>query len=281
MTGLFPPALLHAGVQFQWASFSVHPSTVIGLAALGALHAWAASRVSVPVGRGRYVLFWGGLVTMFLVLNGPIHDLSDQYLFSAHMAQHLVLTLVAPPLLIAGTTAEMLRPALRWAPVRRAAETLTRPMAAFAVFNLVLLGWHLPHVYDVAMRSHPVHIAQHLMFLAASVIMWWPLASPLPELPRLPYPGQMLYAFLMTLPMGMLSIFITYADTLLYPAYASAPRVLVLSPLEDQRLGGLIMWIPGGLFFLGVLSVAFFRWARETEHAERRHAQNSVVIGRR
>jgi putative membrane protein len=83
----------------------------------------------------------------------------------------------------------------------------------------------------------------------------------MPELPRLSYPGQMLYSFLMTLPMTVISIFIVYADHVLYPAYASAPRLWGLSPLADQRLGGLIMWIPGGLFFYLLTSAIFFKWS--------------------
>lgn len=263
MIGALPPALLHAGVAFRWTSFTVHPSTLIGLAALGALYAWAAIRLPEPPSVPRRVAFGTGLLVILLSLNGPVHDLSDSYLFSAHMLQHLVLTLIAPALLLGGTTASMLRPLLRHRAVRALAERVTKPIPAFAIFNITLLVWHLPVVYDMAMRSHGVHILQHLMFIATSVLMWWPILGTVPELPRLPYPGQMLYAFLMTLPMGMLSIFITYADTLLYPAYAAAPRVVGLSPLEDQRLGGLIMWVPGGLFFLGVMSVVFFRWAAE------------------
>ena len=96
--------------------------------------------------------------------------------------------------------------------------------------------------------------------LVAAVLMWWPMPSPLPELPRLSYPGQMLYSFVMTLPMTVISVFIVYADHVLYPAYASSPRLWGLSPLEDQRLGGLIMWIPGGLFFYLLTSLIFFRW---------------------
>ena len=261
MIGSLPPALLHAGVAFQWTSFTIHPSTLIGLAALGALYAWAAVRFPDPPSGPRRFAFGAGLVTILLSLNGPVHDLSDSYLFSAHMVQHLVLTLIAPALLIGGTTASMLRPLLRNRAIRSTAERLTKPIPAFAIFNVVLIAWHLPVMYELAMRNHAVHIVQHLMFIAAAVIMWWPILGTVPELPRLPYPGQMLYAFLMTLPMGMLSIFITYADTLMYPAYAAAPRVIGLTPLEDQRLGGLIMWVPGGLFFLGVMSVVFFRWA--------------------
>ena len=127
--------------------------------------------------------------------------------------------------------------------------------------SVVLTVWHLPLFYNLAVAHHPVHIAQHLMFLAAATLMWWPLMSPLPELPRLPYPMQMLYCFLMTIPMSVIAIFITYADEVLFPAYASAPRIWGISPMQDQLFGGLIMWIPGGLFFACVMAVVFFKWA--------------------
>jgi putative membrane protein len=95
--------------------------------------------------------------------------------------------------------------------------------------------------------------------------MWWPLMSPLPELPRLAYPGQMLYCFLMSVPMSIIAVYITMADQVLYPAYASAPRVSWLSPMDDQMLGGLIMWVPGGLIFALIMTVVFFKWAARGE----------------
>ena len=256
--------MLHTTAGIEWSEFTVHPSTVIGLAALGALYGWRARverrRGAPPLGRAKPAQFVGGLVAMFLSLNGWLHDLSDSYLFSAHMVQHLVLALVVSPLLIMGTPGWMLRPALRYRWVAAAARAVTRPIAAFAIFNVVLAAWHLPVLYNAAMANHDIHILQHLMFLVAAVLMWWPVLSPLPELPRLSYPLQMLYLFLMSIPMQIVSIYLTYADQLLYPAYAAAPRILAVTPLEDQLLGGLIMWIPGGLFFFSVISVIFFKW---------------------
>lgn len=262
-------ALLHAVARLDWTQFSVHPSTVIGILALGGLYAWRAK-----VGTGKRdggksghelktataVSFAAGLVVLFLSINGPIHDLSDDYLFSAHMVQHLLLTLAVPPLLLAGTPGWMLRPALRNPAVRSVARFLTKPLPCYAVFNLVMIAWHLPPLYNLAMANHNVHILEHLMFIAASVLMWWPLLSQLPELPRLSYPGQMLYSFLMTIPMSVVAISITYADHVLYPAYAAAPRIIAMTPLEDQLMGGLIMWIPGGLIFIIIMSVVFFKW---------------------
>ncbi len=257
-----PRLFLHPNVDLSQGGFTVHWSTVVGLLALQAL--WV---LRARAHRGEHrptplqaLSFSTGLIVMFLSLNGPIHDISDYYLFSGHMVQHLVLTIVTPPLLLLGTPGWMLRPALRVQWVAAVARVVTTRRAAFTIFNLVLASWHLPPMYNAAMYYHEVHIVQHLMFLVSAVLMWWPMLSPLPELPRLSYPGQMLYSFVMTLPMTVISIFIVYADHVLYPAYASAPRLWGLSPLEDQRLGGLIMWIPGGLFFYLLTSVIFFKW---------------------
>jgi putative membrane protein len=258
-----PQIFLHRNVDLSQGGFTVHWSTVIGLAALQALWMLRARAHASPNERAtalQAVCFSSGLIVMFLALNGPLHDISDFYLFSGHMVQHLILTIVVPPLLLLGTPGWMLRPLLRITWVNAVAKRITTAAAAFTIFNLVLAGWHLPPMYNAAMYYHEVHILQHLMFLVAAVLMWWPMLSPLPELPRLSYPGQMLYSFVMTLPMTVISVFIVYADHVLYPAYASSPRLWGLSPLEDQRLGGLIMWIPGGLFFYLLTSLIFFRW---------------------
>ena len=176
------------------------------------------------------------------------------------MVQHLVLTLVAPPMLVLGTPGWMLRPALRTRIVGPVARWVTTPAHCFAIFNVVLVAWHLPPMYELAMRHHPIHIVQHLCFMTAAVLMWWPVLSPLPELPRLSYPGQMLYLFLLSIPMSLVAVCIGYADHLLYPYYASQPRIFGITPMQDQMIGALIMWIPGGLFFFAIISVVFFKW---------------------
>jgi putative membrane protein len=255
-------ALLHIGAQISWTQFSVHWSTVIGLTALGALYLWRARVSPEPIGRAKPVLFFTALVVMFLSLNGWLHDLSDYYLFTAHMVQHLLLAMVVAPLLIMGIPGWMIRPALSSRIVARLAAPFRSAIVCYAVFNVVLVGWHLPPLYNLAMAYHNVHIAQHLLLLIASVIMWWPVLSPMAEFPRLSYPAQMLYLFVMTIPMSVLSVAIAYSGSLLYPAYSSAPRVLHLSPMDDQLLGGLIMWIPGGLYFFAVISVIFFKWQK-------------------
>ena len=260
-----PELFLHPAAPLDLRQISIHWSTVIGLAALGALYWWRARNVAARPSTIQRVSFAAGLFVIFASLNGPLHDLSDYYLFSAHMVQHLVLTLVAAPLLIYGVTGEMLRPMIRTRSVSSAASFFTRPMVCFALFNVVIAFWHLPFAYNAALANHGIHIVQHLTLLAAAVLMWWPLLSPLPELPRLSYPGQMLYCFLMVIPMSVIAIYIALADRLMYPGYAAAPRLWGITPLEDQHIGGLVMWIPGGLFFYVVMSIVFFRWAKRGE----------------
>ena len=270
-------AALHVAGTFSWTNFSLHPSTVIGLAALGALYHWRSTKHPGAVSTTQRVLFFAGLGAIFLSLNGPLHDLSDDYLFSAHMVQHLVLTLIVPPLLIAGTPGSLLRPLLRHKAIRRVAEVVTRPLMCFIIFSVTIAAWHLPPMYNTAMALHWVHIIQHLMFMAVAVLMWWPLMSPLPELPRLSYPAQLLYCFLLGIPMSIIAISITYARDALYPAYASAPRMWGLDPMEDQLLGGLIMWIPGGFFFVIVMSFVFYKWAKAGEDTAEAAQSREVV----
>jgi putative membrane protein len=261
-------ALLHPFVQLSWVKWSIHPSTVIGIFALAAIYLWRASQAppgeQTPRGAQRFS-FFAGLFLMFACLNGPLHDLSDDYLFSAHMVQHLLLTLVMPPMLIYGVSGWMLRPLLANRILGPIARRITRPAWCFVIFNLSIAVWHIPYFYNAAMANHNIHIVEHLIFMASAVLMWWPLMSPLPELPRLPYPGQLLYTFLLSLPMSVVAVYITLADHILYPAYSAAPRIFPLSPMDDQMIGGLIMWIPGTLIFTIILTVVFFKWSARGE----------------
>jgi putative membrane protein len=269
--------LLHPAAQLGGA-FTIHPSTVIGILAFGGAYVWRAHRGPSHLDQaanavdgqsaagqrtptaGQRALFFGALAIIFFTLNGPLHDLSDYYMFTAHMVQHLVLTLIVPPMLILGTPGWMLRPLLRNAHVFALAKALTSTPACFAIFTVVLAVWHLPPIYNMALANHPIHIVQHLMFISAAVFMWWPLTSQLPELPRASYPAQIMYCFLLTVPMGVIAIYISMADDLLYPIYATAPRIMGIAPMTDQQYGGLVMWIPGSMFFYLVMSVVFFKW---------------------
>lgn len=249
-----------------WAHWDLHPSVVIGLACLGGLYVVLGGR-RAP--RRRQLAFAAALAVLLLSLNGPIHALSDHYLFSVHMVQHLLLTLVFPPLLLTGLTDAVTRRLLAPAPLQAAARRLTRPIPAAALFTAVIGFWHTPVFYEAAMHDHDLHILQHLVFLASAVLMWWPILSPVPELPRLPYLGQVVYLFLLGIPMSVVGALITLSGSVLYPFYADAlPRVWGLTPLADQQLGGLIMWIPGGFAFWIAMTVVWFLGSARDERDE-------------
>ena len=276
-----PPPLGPDG--FDWTVWNADPILLSGLVLTAGLYGAALARrqrrdPTVTLDVPRAAAFAGGLAVTFGALTGPLHDLSDYYLFSAHMVQHLLLAFAVSPLLLWGVPRWLADDLLRPDWIRRLARPLTRPSGAFAAFNLVLVAWHLPPLYNLAMDQHPVHIVQHLMMMVVSVLLWWPVLSPSRALPRAPYPVQLLYLFVVGLPMVVVSIFITMADGVLYPYYAAAPRVWpALTAHADQHLGGLIMWIPGGMIFLIALSVVFFRWQAAggddiaLERAETRH----------
>ncbi len=218
-------------------------------------------RLGPPVARRQVAWFFAGVALLFTALEGPLHDLSDSYLFSAHMLQHMLLTLFAPPLLLLGTPGWLLQPLVRRPAVLRAARTVTRPPVALLLFNVPFLAYHLPIFYDRVARDHGLHVATHLLFIATAVITWWPVLSPLAELPRLPYPLQLLYVWGQTFSGFLVGVFVTKTHAVLYPFYSEAPRVWGLSPIDDQRLGGLLMWVGGGVYLLAVFSVIFFVWA--------------------
>jgi putative membrane protein len=250
----------------------VHVDVVVGVGvAAGAwIAAWRIHGVRPRVGEA--IAFAGALATLLAVLNGPLHALSDRYLFSAHMVQHLVLTLVVPPLLLTGVPGWMvdalLRPCLATRPTAAVVRTLTRPLPAFAAYAVALVGWHLPGPTNVALEIHGWHVVEHLALLAASVLGWWPIASPSRLAPPLPHAAQLLYLFVFGMPMTVVAAMVTAAERVLYPFYEAAPRVTALTALADQRLGGVIMWVPSAIIPLAAFTLVFFRWvAAEVDEA--------------
>jgi putative membrane protein len=267
---LVPLALLHGSLADlpDWNAWHFAPSTVVGTVALAGLYLWGIDRGrrrGELVSRLRVASFLGGCVLLLFTLNGPVHELSDYYLLSAHMLQHWFLTLIVPLLWLLGTPGWLLDSVLDRPAVLRAGRAITHPAAAFGLYNGYLVLWHLPPAYDWTLWSHEVHVAQHIGFLATGVLMWWPVASPTARLPGLSYGPAMLYLFLLTIPMKAIGAFVTLADHVLYDFYASAPRVLSLSSQEDQTIAGLLMWMPGGLIYWSAIAILFWRWYRREE----------------
>ena len=150
----------------------------------------------------------------------------------------------------------LLRPVVRW---------LTQPLVAFAVFNAVFAVAHLPAVFDQVQQSETVHALEHLLFLATGLLAWWPVLSPLEEFPRLPYPLQLGYLFLLTLPCSVVAAMITLAGSPLYASYANVAPAFGLNAEQDQQVGGLLMWIGSALYYFLAMAAVFFAWAGSEE----------------
>ncbi len=227
---------------------------------------------SAPPTPGRELAFYVGIGVALIALASPLDTIGDEYLFSAHMLQHLLLTLGVAPLLLAGTPGWLLREVLAATRLTGLVRAARHPLIAFFTFNLVFALAHIPFFYEMTLTSEPLHALEHVLFILTAMLMWLPVLSPVPDISA-PYPplGQVLYLFLQTVPASLVGALLSATSSAYYATYVLAPRITALSPIEDQQLGGLTMWVGGGLYFLLATAVVFFAWASREEAAERRH----------
>lgn len=257
------------GTAWEWA-WQPYVGVWLMVLTLAATRLWAEHRWSVDEVEdrsGSVGLFLLGVLVLWLAADWPIGPLGAGYLLSVHTLQYILFAFVAPPLLIAGTPIWMLKRMVspRWA--FRLAWFLSRPLIAFAVFNVVMLATHLPNVVDGLTKSQLGSFAVDMSWLISGLIFWWPILGRLPELNPMPYPGRMIYlvanVFIPTVP----AAFLTYARYPIYSLYELAPPVGALTTVEDQQLAGMIMKIVGGFILFGTASVLFFKWSRSEEDA--------------
>ncbi|HEX5938717.1 MAG TPA: cytochrome c oxidase assembly protein [Actinomycetota bacterium] len=248
-------------------AFHVHLDVFAVLGALTAVYLVAARRHERSTGERleprRRALFLGGVAVLLLGATWPMHDLAEGYLYSVHMVQHMLFTFIAAPLLLTGTPPWMWRELLRPAPVRAAWAFVTRPLMALIVANGVLLFTHWPEVVALSVGSELVHFLLHALLLGSAVVMWWPVLSPLPELPPLSRPAQLLYLFFQSLAPTIPASFLTFGTEPLYAVYATFPRIWGIGALTDQLIAGLVMKLVGGAILWVVIATIFFRWGRE------------------
>ena len=211
--------------------------------------------------RWSHVIYFAlGLILIFVALVSPIDSLSNIALFSAHMVQHILLMLLASACLLLGTPGYWIR-ALYDLPVfKRLLPIVTQPLIILITFNVVMWIWHVPALYEGALRNPNVHIVEHLMFLAFGVLMWLPVIHDVPPGHVLSYPARMAYLFACMVSSSILGAIFTFAPKIVFPFYGNAPLAFGLAPITDQQLAGLIMWVPGsGVFFVAILAV-FAAW---------------------
>jgi cytochrome c oxidase assembly factor CtaG len=235
-----------------------------------------------PVLGTRGALFLAGYAVLWVALISPLHPLGEE-LFSVHMVQHILLTLVAPPLLLLSNS----MPVLLWAfpqterrglgrligqpgRLQTALRWLTRPAVAWTLFVCTQWLWHTPAAYQWALGSRWAHYVEHVSFFATAILFWWPVigAPPLPSL--LGYPARMAYTFLAWLPNTLLGAGIALSRGILYPYYSLVGQRLGVDVYGDQQLAGLIMWVPGDVLFAVILLLLFGAYLRHEEREAER-----------
>ncbi len=265
------------GAAAHLPAWSPHPDVwlLVALFAVGYAIAvvrlgpkWVAPGQS-PVTRLQVTCWTLGVLTMWLASDWPVHDIAERSMYSVHMVQHLSLAMVAVPLLLLGTPGWLLREVLRPPSLLfRTVRQLARFLPALIVFNLVLVFTHWPAIVDASLRSGWVHFAVHSLIFLTSFIVWLPVLSPLPEIPRLSPPPRMIFLFLQSVVPTVPASFLTFGTAPLYHFYEKVPHLWGFSTIDDQRLAGLIMKIGGGILLWALITVTFFRWAAEEERRD-------------
>src|SRR3954469_5097833 len=274
----------HAGHPHNWSdlvrSWSFEPVVLIGLIASGGLFAIGLVRLRREAPKLSSIRTWealcftGGWLSLWLALVSPLHAWG-QVLFSAHMTQHEVLMLVAAPLLVLGRPLLPLMWALplKWSralgrfskmpAVHTTWRLITIPLVAWIVHAIALWCWHIPSLFEAVLHNEWVHTAQHLSFLISALIFWWALIHG--SRGAMGYGAAVLYVFTTSIHSGVLGALITFAASAWYPSYVGRTASWGLTPLEDQQLGGLIMWIPAGVVYIIAGLALFVGWMRESE----------------
>lgn len=240
----------------------------ISLLAILGIYFIAMSRIAeevTPSKQRQHLLFFGAGLIAALVAFIPSPDLfGPNYRFTVNMAQFALLTGIAPPFLLLGVPAEMLRSSTRW---KNWEERLAKPLTIYLVANFVFLAWHVPVVFEMASRNLSLWWLKQGMFLAAGLAAWWIVLGRSPSAKRAPYPVQILYLFFMSIPTTILGAIFTFAERLVYSATALAFEICAPASPADQQTAGLLMWMAGAAVYLTALTIVFFRWFGETETA--------------
>lgn len=268
-----------------WLAWTLNPILLLELALLLGAYLYAVGLLrrrwsgAGTVSRAQVTWFVLGWLTLVGALVSPLDTLGDEFLFSAHMIQHMLIAVVAPPLLLLGVPTWLWDPLFkRSAAARWLARWLAHPVVAFGLLEADIWLWHAPALYDLTLANDTIHVIEHLSFFVFGILFWIPCLEIHPAFPRMSKGFAILYLFVGCQPMVALGALITFASQPLYAPYVSAPRVWGLSPLSDQQLGGLIMWLPSNIPYLIALSILFFQWVGDRDRAEREAA--AELIGR-
>ena len=204
--------------------------------------------------------FLFGVLVLFLALVWPVHYISEYYLFSAHMLQHIMISYIAPPLLLLGLNHKITDLLFKFKLSKYIFNFIFNPVFCFVLFNIVFGLWHIPNVYNLSVSFDKFHALEHTMFIISAIFMWWPLVTPSLIKPSLHYSLKLIYLFLLSIAQIIVFGIITYAPENIYEHYQNSTYIFGLSPLEDQQLGGVIMKVGTALILMGLFIYYYFKW---------------------
>jgi len=249
------------------------PSLALGLLALVGAYAFGVRHLrkqgvwGEAVTRRHVAFFAAGVFIMAVALMSPIDYIGEKYLFSVHMIQHILLAMVAPPLILLGIPRWMMTTVLNGLRIGGVIRFVTHPVLAFIAFNAALIAWHFPALYEAALRDPIVHIVEHVCFVGTGVLSWYSVVDPAGQYPRFHPLAQVVYLFLYVIPSGVIGAVFAFAPQPIYQTYAQAPRLWDMSVMGDQATAGGIMWVPGWAIYFVALSIVFAVWMRREEQA--------------
>jgi putative membrane protein len=270
---------LHTGFAANpgFGSWQFEPTVIIGIAVAGFLYfRWIRNyershpgeRAASGIQQTAFVM---GLATFAIALLSPV-DVFASYLLTMHMTQHILLTIVGPPLLLAGLPKAMVKGWTGFGVAWDIWRVVTKPVVAFILFNAVFSLIHLPVFYNLILRNEPVHIASHLGLIGTALLSWWAVLAPGREFGELSPAVKSLYLLAHTVPGQIVGAIITFSSaSVIYFEYTHAlERLWGLSLVTDQEIGGMLMWIGVGTFYMLAAGLGFYRWADEADSRERR-----------
>lgn len=274
---VIPPSGGPGTVLTRWV---LDPFTVIGILGAGSLYAAGLIRVrraGRAVERGAAMAFFAGLGVLVLALMSPVDAYADVS-FTVHMAQHLLLTLLAPPLLALGAPVTLALRAMSPPAARRLTRVMRGRVVAFLALPVV--GWllfvgvpyaiHFSPLFDAALRSRPIHALEHTLWITAALIYWWPIVGRDPTPHPMRYPTRLLSLFLAMPAMSFLAVAIYLAKAPLYATYAALPAPWGPGALASQQDAAVLMWLAGSLGMMAAMLIVAVAWKRDDEARQRR-----------
>jgi len=279
--------LLHADLPLEW----VGPATVLTAGGLIYTAGWRRYRPRLPrrFAGSKLVGFLSGLACLGIAIASPLDEAADG-LLSAHMVQHILLLTVAPALLLLGDPLlpllrglpyllrrSLVAPLLRRRSLRAAVHALLHPLAALLLSSVILWSWHLPALYQLALRVPAIHVVEHVSFFAAGLVFWYPVVQPWPSRPRWPSGAMIPYLLAADVQNTVLAAVLTFSDRVLYPFYEFHSRAMEAAALDDQVLAGVIMWVPMSLAYLVPAALLTIRLLSPADRRLRTVTQRSIA----